>query len=155
MQCVRLLLLAVGLLFATAGGAADWDSCADDLDRLRRAARDATDIAERVKSAYDQAQSCRRDKSTYGCTGAASDYENEVYSLNSELDSVARRVRDVAGSCDMDIGSARRVAPPSSGNQTCDIMRRYVGRLPDAVLIETCKKSMTEAECRKCISGDR
>src|SRR5262249_25674050 len=37
----------------------DWSSCNDDLDRLRRAARDAADKAEEVRSAKDSLRNCR------------------------------------------------------------------------------------------------
>lgn len=160
MPFVRYLLVALVVLFGSSLHAADWDSCADDLDRLRRAARDATEVAERVKSAAEDLENCRRDPRFYDtpgdrCSSKSSDYESEASTLSSELDTVSRRVRDVGYSCDMQVGGGLRTVPPvrSSGNQMCDVMRRYVGRLPEATLIETCKKSMSEADCRKCISS--
>lgn len=59
MPAFRFLVVLLGLLFAVVSHATEWDSCADDLDRLRRAARDATDVAERVKSAAYDLESCR------------------------------------------------------------------------------------------------
>lgn len=160
MPFFRFLLVALAVLFGSASHAADWDSCADDLDRLRRAARDATDVAERVKSAAADLENCRREPrfyDSYGdrCSSKSSDYESEVSTLSSELDTVSRRVRDVSYSCDMQVGGGLRAAPPvrSSGNRMCDVMHQYVGRLPEATLIETCKKSMPEADCRKCLSS--
>lgn len=153
MPVTRFLFVALGVLFSVASQAADWDSCADDLDRLRRAARDATDVAERVKTAAEEIRNCKRDSSSYRCSSVSSDFDSEVSSLNGELDTVARRVRDVRASCDMDIGGTVGFPPMrSSGNQMCDLMRRYVDRLPESTLIDTCKKSMPEAECRKCIA---
>jgi hypothetical protein len=160
MPVFRVLVAVLGLLVAVSSQASDWDSCADDLDRLRRAARDATDIAARVKSVSDDLESCRQSPKTNDpyrdrCSSLGRDFEGEVSMLNSELDTVSRRVRDVSHSCGVEIGN--RFGSPSStgssGNQMCDLMRRYVGRLPDATLIDTCKKSMPEAECRKCIAA--
>jgi hypothetical protein len=39
--------------------AADWYSCADDLDSLRRAARDASDAASDVKSKAEELENCK------------------------------------------------------------------------------------------------
>jgi hypothetical protein len=52
------VLFAGCLVISTAAAwGADWSSCQDDLDRLRRASRDASDIAERVKSYHDDLES--------------------------------------------------------------------------------------------------
>lgn len=154
-----ILAAVVGALLSTAVVAADWNSCADDLGRLRRAARDAADVAEQIKSKESDLENCRRFPNTFdlmrdSCKSYASDYESEVSSLQSELDTVESRVRDVSYSCGVDLGSVRSsAARPSSGNQLCDLYRRYKGRLPDSKLLQTCKKSMPEQDCRKCLAN--
>ncbi len=160
MRALTALTMLMVLLTAGTAHSADWDSCADDLDRLRRAARDAADVAERVKSAASALENCRQFPGTFDlmrdrCRSLRDDFETEVSNLQSELDDVDRRVRDVSSSCAVDLGSARGApfARPSSGNRMCDLMRRYKGRLPDSTLIEACGKSMPEDECRKCLAA--
>jgi len=34
----------------------------------------------------------------------------------------------------------------------CDLIRSYKNRLPLETLIKSCTQSMSEAECRKCLS---
>ena len=153
-----LLSLLLSCLWAVAS-AADWNSCADDLDRLRRSARDATDIAERVKSKASELENCRNFPGTFDlmrdrCRSVTSDYESEVSNLQSELDTTDRRVRDVSSSCGIDLGSARGALPTrrSTGNRQCDLYRSYRGRLPVDTLMQTCAKSLSEAECKKCLA---
>ncbi len=155
--------------------AADWSSCEDDLDGLRRAASDANDVAESVKSAADDLESKRDDLESASsqlqlCTGdcwyerqryrsarddyrsAKDDYESATSDLRSELDTVGSRVRAVEASCEYPLASAagaRRSRPPV--NKMCALFQRYKGRLPDAALIDSCKKSMSEEECRRCL----
>ena len=140
---------------------ADWDSCADDLDSLRRAARDAADLAETVKSAADELRNCRDYPETYDlardhCRSEAYEYDSAVSSLNGELDRVASRVRWVTASCGMDV-SSKGVASPvkpqlwKPQNRMCDLYQSYGGKLPTDVLLNLCMKSAPESECRKCL----
>ncbi len=180
------------LLLAVPASAADWASCHDDLDRLRRATRDAADVAERVKSQYDDLESkasdvrsrvddlssaaswlrlCRgwnRDCSAerWRYNSALSDYESakSAYeyaksnfesaksSLESELDTISSRIRSAESSCEYDLGSGR--ATMFRGGPTdrlCALLRRLKGRMSDQALMETCKKSKTEDECKRCL----
>jgi len=109
---VFFLLLPAGLL------AADWSSCHDDLDTLRRRASDASDAAEQVYQAADEVetkrqewQHCREYPAVYdlmrdGCRSQRSDYESardefeSVKSqLESELDDVDSTIRSTSLSC--------------------------------------------------------
>ena len=122
--------LVVGLTLSAAS-AADWDSCADDLDRLRRAARDAADKANDVKSKSDDVKSkseefenckrypdmydllrdrCRSKASDYQSAqsdyrSALSDYQNALSDLESELGTVDSRIRSVRSSCGYALGT--------------------------------------------------
>ena len=180
------------IAFTSTAGGTDWSSCQDDLDRLRRAARDAADAAERVKSEYDELESkasevrsraddlnsaasslrlCRgwnRDCSTerWRYNSALSDYESakSTYeyeksnfesaksSLESELDTVASRVRSTEYSCEYDFGSGRTATfrgPPT--DRLCALLRRLKGRMSDQALMDTCRKSKSEEECKRCL----
>ncbi len=185
------LLVKVALL-VTPALAVDWSSCQDDLDRLRRAARDAADAAERVKSEHEALeseasemeskanearsaaswlQSCRgwnRDcsmerwrhnsalsnyqsaKSSYEY--AKSNFESAKAGLESELDRVASRVRSAEYSCGYDLdrgrGTTFRGAPV---DPLCALLRPFKGRMSDQVLMDTCKKSKSEEECKRCL----
>lgn len=152
-----------GLAVCTAS-AANWDSCTDDLDRLRRAARDATDKASDVKTKAEEFENCNRYPDIYDlmrdrCRSKASDYQSALSDLESELGTVDSRIRSVRSSCGFDLGltgspSYSRPEPPSSGNRTCDIYKGYKGKLPMKTLLETCARTMSEAECGKCLSGN-
>ena len=155
--------LIVGLTLST-GSAADWGSCADDLDRLRRAARDAADKANDVKSKSEEFENCKRYPDVYDllgdrCRSKASDYQSALSELESELGTVDSRIRSVRSSCGYDLGttgspSLSQPQPSGSRNRYCALYRSYKGKLPLETLLETCtqSQSMSEAECKKCLA---
>lgn len=171
--------LVVGLTLSAAS-AADWGSCADDLDRLRRAARDAADKANDVKSKSEDVESkseefenCKRYPDMYDLLGdrcrskasdyesALSDYESALSDLESELGTVDSRIRSVRSSCEYDLGttglpSLSQPPPSRSGNRACALYRSYKGKLPLETLLKTCtqSQSMSEAECKKCLADE-
>lgn len=51
----------LSILFATDVFAVDWSDCASELDRLRRASRDAADYAETANSRKDDLESEKDD----------------------------------------------------------------------------------------------
>jgi hypothetical protein len=145
------------LLQPAIGFAADWGSCASDLDDLRRAADDANDAAERAQRTYRDLQDCRQFPDIYDllrdrCSSKVSDYRSALSSLQTELSDVESRVRDVSSSCQYEIGSAggRPRAPTRQG--ICGVIDRYRGRFTELQLAEICKKSASAAECMKCLS---
>lgn len=164
LSIVFLVVALSGITLTLNASAANWDSCADDLDRLRRAARDATDKANDVKTKADEFENCKRYPDTYDlmrdrCRSNASYYQSALSDLESELGTVDSRIRRVRDSCGFDLGSTgspsySRPQSPRSGNQACDLYRSYKGKLPMKTLLETCTKSMSEAECTKCLSGN-
>lgn len=151
------------VLFVGWALAADWDACQDDLDRLRRAARDAADIAETVKSRADDVEDAKNALRSCGtwsrdCSAerwryesASSDFESAKGDLESELGTVASRIRSVEASCGYPVGSGRFATPPRSPDSFCAVLRRYKGSLPDQALIDVCKRSRSEEECRRCL----
>ena len=135
----------------------DWDGCADELDRLRRAARDANDVASTVKSKAQELEDCKRSKPNEDhCRSELSDYESALSNLESELDTVSRRVKSASSSCGFDLFTGKStITKPrvSRSPQTlCDVYLSYKDKLSLEALLQACKKSMSEAECRKCLS---
>lgn len=157
--------LAGILTGSSLASAADWSSCADDLDRVRRAARDAVDVAEQVKSKHDELENCRLYPEIYDlmrdrCQSQTWDYQSTVSSLRSELSTVDRRVRSAGSSCGYDLSPLdssvpkRGVGPGASPSaRLCGLMQSYRGRIPDEQLVQICSRSMPEPECRKCLSS--
>jgi chromosome segregation ATPase len=186
-----LLLLAVVMMsFADAAKAIDWSSCQNDLDRLRRAARDAADAAEQAASAYDDLESARSDaesqasdlqsainslrycqsnrrecsserwrfesaRSNYESArsrfeSARSNYEYAKSSADSEMDGVSLRVRSSEYSCDTSLGAV--VGEKAAAiDPVCRTIQRYKGRVSAAELVDFCKRSNSEADCRRCL----
>jgi hypothetical protein len=139
----------------------DWDSCAQNLDRLRRASRDAVDAANDVKSKAEEYENCKRYPNIHDlmrdrCQSKAWSYENALRTLESALVTVDSRIRSVSSSCGYDltsIGSApySQPNPPSSTNRLCDLFRSYKDRLSPDTLFNICTQSMPESDCRKCL----
>lgn len=164
----KLLLVSLGwFVLVFSAYSADWDSCADDLDRLHRAARDASDKANEVKTKADEFDSCKRYPDVHDllkdkCRSKNADYQSALTYLENELRTIDSRIRSVRSSCGFDLGSTGSVSPnisrpqptPISGNSMCDVFRPYKGRLPYKTLFETCSKSMSEVDCRKCLSDN-
>lgn len=161
---VALVLLVAGTVLA-----ADWSSCQDDLDRLRRRASDASDAASNVRDAAERAErkrreweNCRTFPEVYDLwrdrcqspqreyEGARRSYESVKTDLESKLEDVDSVLRSVESSCDYSFG-ARGAGTPYSGDPFCRLLQRYKGRVPTAALLETCKKSRSEEECKKCL----
>ena len=161
------------VLSASTLSAADWSSCHDDLDRLRSASSDASDAAEQVEQAAQDVESkkddvesalrylrlCSRDcwyeRSRYNSArsdyeSAKDDYESKKSDLESGLDDVASRVRDVESSCDYTIISGSAGRRPTT-DRFCALLRRYKGRVNDQMLMDTCRKSKSEEECKRCL----
>jgi len=149
--------------------ATNWSSCADELDRLRRAARDATDVAQEVESAKQELESKKNDLENclnypniydlmhdrcrsrrWDYDSALDNYKSHLNNLESELSTVESRIRSVQWSCDYQFS----LSLPSGTlpkKDPCSVYQNYKNKLPSATLLEICKKSMTEDECKKCL----
>lgn len=141
--------------------AADWNSCADDLDALRRASSDASDSATEVRSKADAYDRCRRypdvtDINNDGCRSQANAYRSAVTRFQGDLDTVNRRGRAVGGTCSVDpavlLSPAASSRPGQSPSERlCAMIRDYRGRLPEQDLMKACLQSLSDSECRKCL----
>jgi hypothetical protein len=169
-MCGRVLLILI-FIYIPFAQASDWSSCADDLDRLRRAARDASDLAQQVELAKQEFESKKgelenclnypkiydfmRDRCQslrWGYESAHSRYRSELSNLESELNTIESRIRSVEWSC----GYQFSIALPEKElkgqkKDPCNLYLSYKNRLPITTLLELCKKSMTEDECKKCL----
>ena len=173
-KCVIFISLVCLFQISSAvfGLADDWSSCADDLDRLRHASRDASEAAERAESAkqefedkredlqncinypdiydlmQDQCQSLRWDYES-----AKNDYESALYDLQSELSTVESRIRSVEWSCGVSFsrttGGTAQSKPKRRGD--CSVFRSLIGKFPINTILDYCKKYMSENECKKCL----
>lgn len=142
--------------------AADLSSCADDLDRLRKASRDASDQASTARSKQSDLEDCRndRDGAEYKndrCRDKASDFESAMSSLRSEMDTVDGRIRSARTSCGYNLTSIDGTAttlprPEGTGDSQCDLYRGYRGKLPFDALIKTCSQYMSEGDCKRCLA---
>lgn len=149
----------------------DWIGCADELDRLRRVARDASDTAQQIESAkqnldsekgelenclnypdsYDMMDDrCQSQRWDYD--SARDNYKSQISNLEGELNTVQSRIRSVQWSCDFQFSLA---SPPGiskvPGKDSCNTYRYFKDKIPIAALLETCKKSIPEDECKKCL----
>ena len=159
---VTILFGVLLFIFSVFSFAADWDSCADDLDRLRRAARDAADVANEVKSKADELENCKRNPEVYDlmgdqCRSKAYEYRSALSNLESELNTVNSRIRSANSSCGFDfssLGSSTQLKPrpPSYSTNICDWLKSYKKKIPFDTLLKVCIQSMTETECRRCLS---
>ena len=145
---VVFLTLAGALIFSSTAAAASWFACADSLDSLRSASSSASDMANAVKSKESDLDSCTRYPQIYdllkdGCSYQNSSYQSAIRLLQLELASVRSRSNMVNLSCG---NSGPQV---SSGNPMCDLFNAYKGTLPNNTLLESCRKSMSDAECRR------
>ena len=171
-----ILWKAAALLLLSANSyAQDWSSCASELDSLRRRASDASSVAQdmeykhgRLKSAENDLRQCLSAPQVFdllrdGCRSKRSDYESaksayasQLDSLKSRLDDVDSKIRNVSGSCGIDL--SRTLGPPPTvpagvkSPEQCAVYLRYKGRLPAQALLDTCSKQMSLEECRKCLN---
>ena len=155
-----LLVFTVGLLPSLAISA-DWDSCVDDLDRLRRATRDAIDAANAVKSTAHELENCKQYPDIFDlmrdrCQSKTIEYRVALNALKNMMTSVEKRIRSVSSSCGVGLSSVggspyARPGSPSAGDPKCDLYRSYRNKLPLEKLMNVCTQSISETECRKCL----
>lgn len=138
--------------------ASDWTSCADDLDRLRKAASEANNAATQANLEANEFEDCKNFPEVYdlyrdGCRGASSEYRNALSTLENELSTVDGKIRSVALSCGVELSGTSSLKIQPSGDRFCDLYISYKGRIPDKQLMNQCRESKTESECTKCLSS--
>lgn len=148
MIIVKRSLLAL-CLFAGPIWAADYGSCRNDLDDLKRRSDDAADKAREAADAEDELEQCRSANGMAECRSKLDDYENAKDSLESALEDVASKIRAVSSSCGFDL--TQPVSADNAKARFCKALNRERAYLPAPVLLNECKKGMTEDECKKCL----
>lgn len=164
MKTVLLILMLVTATYSSAQTVREWSDCQDDLDRVRKAARDANEQASEADSKAKDLNNCRTYPRTYdlykdGCLWYRSNYESAVRDLASELDTLSRRLRSVESSCNFEFGlSANSVAAPiapvvPTPTDKCAVFRSYKGKLADADILSVCSQYLGREACQKCLSA--
>lgn len=168
----RILLLAAAVpLFASAGGA-DWSECSAELDRLRRAARDAQVAADEVASAADHLEAatdaldqCRSYPETYDLMSddcqmkrydvesAASNFESARSDLAGYLDALSRRARAVNMSCEVGVEISIEPQEHSIPSQVsiCPAIRALARRVTTEKFSSFCSEALSLSECIQCL----
>lgn len=167
----ELLVVAAAALVASVAGA-DWTDCSTDLDRLRRASRDAQAAADEVASAAEEFEAatneldqCKSYPELYdfmsdGCRtarfdaeSAASDLESERANLASYLDTVSRRARDVNTSCeaDVEIEVEHQGASVQGQPSICPAVRALAQRVSPEKFANFCSEALSLPECSRCL----
>jgi len=151
-----LLIMAVLILSAhPSPPIQDWSSCEYDLDRVRRAARDASYTAADVHSKASELEHCINDPEAYDLLGTACrsyrwEYESAKDQLWSELDTLNSRLRSVQYSCNFQFALGP-TTPGTPIDPVCEQLKRYKGRLSDVQLLAVCKAQRSEEYCKKCL----
>jgi hypothetical protein len=157
------------LLWTASALAADWDSCEDDLDRLRRRASDASDAASTVRDmaddlrqkrdelqqclSYPQAFDLLQDNCQslrWEYENARSSYESAMSDLEGNLDDISSTLRSIEYSCGYAFGAGAS-GRKSTGDSFCRLLQRYKATVSAATLLQICMKSKSEADCKKCL----
>jgi hypothetical protein len=165
----RIYLTSVILLIGTVSGAEDWSSCQYGLDRIKRAAQDASSTAEELDSKWTELEDARSElqdcissrQRQDRCQAERIEYQNtkreydfKKREIQSELGTLEAGFRSVQLSCGHNVSSgtpAKRLPPAEKQAGSCDFMQSYKNKVPAVYLLAICRKSMAEDECQKCL----
>src|SRR5713101_4931568 len=142
----------------------DLDSCHDDLDRLRRAASDASDAAEDAESKRKDFEDCKRDPDIYdlmgdGCHGRRSDYQSALSDLESKMDDLDSRLQSVQSSCGYEFSvnrlsslEAAQRHQQAAQRRLCVSFQGFLGLgMPPESVLQMCEKNMDVQWCKACL----
>lgn len=163
------------LCAATPSSAADWSSCARDLESLRNRASGASSAAQEVDSkmgkldaAVADYQNCRSLPALYdlakdGCSmkksdavDAEKDYRSALSDLEFALRDVNARVQSVSNNCEMEMGTPTAATKylnslPPDLREKCSIYLHNTAHIPKEELIGLCQKQYSADLCSRCI----
>ncbi len=158
----------------------DWSSCADALNALSLASKDASEAAEETESAKhefedakDELENCITYPDIYDfmddqCQSlkweynySKNDYNSALSHLSSELYTVDSRIRSVESCCEISfsitslgitpsIPKAETLSAPKA-EASCSTFSSLIGKLPIDRILYYCKQVMSESECKKCL----
>ncbi|MDD5773472.1 MAG: hypothetical protein PHX78_08435 [bacterium] len=144
--------------------------CVEDLDKLGKAVSDASKAAEEAESAreeleskndelkkclenpdvasptWDNGQSLRLD-----CELLRKNHEEKLKILEAKLKILDAKIKSVEWSCGTQFNNDSIGKSKNTVNVNCEIFKSLKGKIPIKELLDLCKKSMSEAECKKCL----
>ena len=143
--------------------AADWSSCASDLDDVHTASDDAADAArggadeakEDLESKRSDLELCSGDcdieRSDYD--DAKSELEDKIHAVKGELSTLDSNIQAASTSCEYELGSSagNSLHAKSKPFDPCSIYQRNKDRFPLKTILNICMGSMSESECKKCL----
>lgn len=163
--CLCTLFMLIWLSPPKVFGAADWGTCASDLDDVRQASDDASSAAEETQSAQEELESARDALST--CSGdceterseyddARDDLHTKTDELRDDFSTLDDKISFASSSCEYELGGPpthprQRAASSTKAVDRCAPYKRYKGRLPDGTILTVCTKHMSELECKRCL----
>ncbi len=154
----RLLIFSVFLLsgFAAAPTSADWDSCHDELDRMRKIAAEASDAAENAHSQQDDYEECKRFPEIHdlwhdGCRSKRRDYESAASDAESKLDDLDTRLSRVQESCSYEFTLNRMSRTDAAQYHLCTSYRRLAQSVGRDNALQMCGKNMSTEWCASCL----
>src|SRR5437667_8049320 len=161
------ILVGFGIITAAPAGRGtllELDSCHDDLDRLRRAASDASDAAEDADSKRKDFEDCKRDPDIYdlmrdGCHGRQSDYQSALSDLESKMDDLDSRLQSVQSSCGYEFSINRLSSleaaerhQQAAQRRLCVSFQGFLGLgIPPNSVLQMYEKNMDVQWCKACL----
>jgi hypothetical protein len=147
---------AAALGMVQACSAADMIGCGAAFSSMHGARSDIVARANEVTTAVDQFEACARryaGKLQDSCRRQTDDYQRAVAGLHSALDNTDNRIRAIGGSCTESLVEGRsNAAPlPARREEPCDLALSYKGKIPFDGVLKICQRSLSEAECHRCL----
>lgn len=142
---------------------ADWQSCQNELDRLRSRAGEASDRASSTRTASLAMEARKREMDECratdpkGCRVSADAYDaaqKQVQaarrSLEGALDDADSSLRAANTACDYSMSVT--TAPSAVGDPICWLLQRSKGHVSTDRVMEMCKRvGKSEEQCRACL----
>jgi septal ring factor EnvC (AmiA/AmiB activator) len=155
-----LTLFVMGLFMVSGAAYAptlDLDSCHDDLDRVRRAAADASEAADDAHTKQEDFETCKRDEER--CAGQRSDLDSAISDVEDKMDTLDSRIRSTQDSCNYNFTVNRMSAMEASQRHLETSKRRFCASLRKLVTLgvspadalRTCQSGGDAQVCKACL----
>ena len=148
----------------------DLKGCIEDMDRLGEAVRAAIKTAEDVESFYEELESKKDElkdcvdnpdvmSPTWdNCKSIRADckflektYKEKLKNLESAFKKIANEINSVEWSCGVQFNNGSFNRSKNTIKVNCEIFKSLKEKIPIKELLDLCKKSMSEEECRECL----
>ena len=160
---VVIFIVAIALPTAAQMSATSWDSCQDDLDRMKKTAAEASDAAGDAHRKMEDYEECRNDPETYDllrddCRSLKSDYESAVGEVENTMEELDSRLRDVQSSCDYNFTINRMTSAEAAQHhlsaaqqRLCSSYKHLVPLATSQNVLQMCKAQQGEQWCKACL----